>query len=264
MIARLVALDLTREYADMGRCGIAPDGLVWISDFGAAGPQVLAALAGTGTGLVPLLSTTSPAAAAELAGQVSTIVAHRLADRHLAARIAGLAGTRLVPAPGGPAASSVPGASSVTGGPSGCAAADAPAMAATTGGLSASPAVSGLPMSSGGGGALMSPAGGGAPAGSLAVPGTGAAGAGVPVPVGGPGILGEPPAPFGMMRTSAVPATSLCEQADGEFVLITGGRARRGRAVAARVGPPLAQAPSPPAPSPPAPARHGTSSAWPR
>jgi hypothetical protein len=87
------------------------------------------------------------------------------------------------------------------------------------------------------GGLPVSSTGEHAPVGSLAVPG----GAGVPVPVSGPGVPGDPPAPLGMRRAFALPATGLCEQADGEFVLITGGRATHGRAVAARVGPPLAQ-----------------------
>jgi hypothetical protein len=99
-IANLLALDVASRYAAHHQSGTAPDGLVWFSHCDPADATALAQLATAAPGLVPVLTTTSPAAASALAGQVSVCVAHRLADPELAGQLAATTGTRLVPAAG--------------------------------------------------------------------------------------------------------------------------------------------------------------------
>lgn len=124
VIANLVAADVAEVYAALGGEGIAPEGLAWFTECAGADPAALGRLAGPGcqAGLAAVLTTTVPGPAAALAGQVGAAVIHRLADRELAARLAALTGTRLVPVsrvpaqaedtgaapPGGPAGPAVP------------------------------------------------------------------------------------------------------------------------------------------------------------
>jgi hypothetical protein len=100
IIASLVAKDLAALAAGLGQTGTGGDGLAWFSQCDAADPHALAALvsAGAGAGLATVLSTTSVAAAAGLAGQAGVLVVHRLADCPLASQLAGLTGQHLVPA----------------------------------------------------------------------------------------------------------------------------------------------------------------------
>jgi hypothetical protein len=102
IIASLVARDLACLAAGLRQAGTGGDGLAWFSQCETADPHALAALvtAGTGAGLATVLSTTSAAAAASLAGQVGVLAVHRLADRALARQLAALTGQHLVP--GGP------------------------------------------------------------------------------------------------------------------------------------------------------------------
>jgi len=88
---------------DLRRIGADGDGLIWLygSDTPLAGPVtgLAASLAANGAaaGLPVLFSTTSPRAAADLAGLVSVVLVHRLADGAAAEILAARTGTRLVP-----------------------------------------------------------------------------------------------------------------------------------------------------------------------
>jgi hypothetical protein len=99
VIANLVAADVAEVYAALGGDGIAPEGLAWFTECAGADPAALGRLTGPGrqAGLAAVLTTIAPGPAAALAGQVDAAVIHRLADRELAARLAALTGTRLVP-----------------------------------------------------------------------------------------------------------------------------------------------------------------------
>jgi hypothetical protein len=95
---------------DLRRIGADGDGLIWLygSEVPLAGP--LTALAaglvagGAAAGLPVLFSTTSPRAAADLAGLVSVVLVHRLADMPAAQILAARTGTRLAPPAPPPAA----------------------------------------------------------------------------------------------------------------------------------------------------------------
>ncbi len=91
--------------ADLRRIGVDGDGLVWLPDGDRVPADALAALLGDGAaaGLPALVTTTSPDAAADLAGRVGALLVHRVADPALAAALAARTGTRLVPPPGPPA-----------------------------------------------------------------------------------------------------------------------------------------------------------------
>jgi hypothetical protein len=88
---------------DLRRIGADGDGLIWLygSDTPLAGPLtgLAASLAASGgpAGLPVLFSTTSPRAAADLAGLVSVVLVRRLADAAAAEILAARTGTRLVP-----------------------------------------------------------------------------------------------------------------------------------------------------------------------
>jgi hypothetical protein len=93
MIANLVARDAAAICAGLRRDGAAGDGLAWFGPCDALEPSVL-----PGTGLVSVLTTTSPEVAGVLADHVGVRVVHRLADPQLAGRLAPLTGARWVPA----------------------------------------------------------------------------------------------------------------------------------------------------------------------
>jgi hypothetical protein len=99
VLAGLVAADVAAIYTDLDRKGVAPDGLCWFTECAGTDPAALVGLvaAGSPAGLTPVLATTWPATAAELARQVSAGVFHRLADRDLAAELAPLTGTTVAP-----------------------------------------------------------------------------------------------------------------------------------------------------------------------
>ena len=98
-LAGLVAADVAALYTSLDRGGIAPDGLCWLTECDGIAPAALAALiaAGSPAGLAPVLATTEPGPAARLAGQVNAAILHRLADPGLAAELAPLTGTTIVP-----------------------------------------------------------------------------------------------------------------------------------------------------------------------
>ena len=83
------------------RIGVDGDGLIWIPRCDWLPAAALAPLiAGGGAAGLPLLmSTTSPAAARELAGLAGVVLIHRLADPAATADLAGLAGPGRPPAP---------------------------------------------------------------------------------------------------------------------------------------------------------------------
>ena len=99
VIAGLIAADLAGLYASMYRGGFAPDGLCWLTECGGVDPVAVAGLiaAGSPAGLAPVLATTAPEPAARIAGQVNAAIVHRLADPRLAAELAPLTGTTIVP-----------------------------------------------------------------------------------------------------------------------------------------------------------------------
>ena len=99
VIAGLVAADIAAVYTALGRKGVAPEGVCWFTECDGVDAEALASLIAPGTqpGLATVLATGVPGTAARLAGQVQAGVFHRLADRDLAAGLAALTGTRLVP-----------------------------------------------------------------------------------------------------------------------------------------------------------------------
>jgi hypothetical protein len=98
-LASLVAADIAAVYSVLGRKDVPSEGLAWFTECAGVDPGVLARFAAPGSqpGLASVLTTTMPAVAGRLAGQAGTGVFHRLADRDLAAQIAALTGSRLVP-----------------------------------------------------------------------------------------------------------------------------------------------------------------------
>ena len=89
---------------DVRRIGADGDGLVWLYGYEPSVdrplPGTVASLVagGTAAGLPVLVTTTSPQAVADLAGRVSVVLVHRLADRATADVLAVRTGTKLVPA----------------------------------------------------------------------------------------------------------------------------------------------------------------------
>jgi hypothetical protein len=98
-IAGLIAADMAGLYASMYRGGIAPDGLCWLTECDGVDPAAVAGLiaAGSPAGLAPVLATTVPEPAARIAGQVNAAIVHRVADPRLAAVLAPLTGSTVVP-----------------------------------------------------------------------------------------------------------------------------------------------------------------------
>ena len=99
VIAGLIAEDVAGLYASMYRAGIAPGGLCWLTECEGVDPAAVAGLiaAGSPTGLAPVLAATAPEPAARIAGQVNAAIVHRLADPGLAAELAPLTGSTIVP-----------------------------------------------------------------------------------------------------------------------------------------------------------------------
>jgi hypothetical protein len=92
--------DITALAAHLRRIGVDGDGLVWVPAGERLPAQALAALirAGGSAGLAVLITTPSPAAAAELSGLVSALLIHRVTDQALAASLATVTGTPFLPA----------------------------------------------------------------------------------------------------------------------------------------------------------------------
>jgi hypothetical protein len=103
-VAAQVCAGILALGADVRRIGADGDGLVWLYGYEPAPGGPLASLAGSlvaggaAAGLPVLATTTSPRAVADLAGLVSVVLVHRLADPAAADILAARTGTKLVPA----------------------------------------------------------------------------------------------------------------------------------------------------------------------
>jgi hypothetical protein len=103
-VAAQVCAGIVAIGADVRRIGADGDGLVWLYGYEPAPGGPLAGLAGSlvaggaAAGLPVLVTTTSPRAVADLAGLVSVVLVHRLADPAAADILAARTGTKLVPA----------------------------------------------------------------------------------------------------------------------------------------------------------------------
>jgi hypothetical protein len=99
-MARLVCADIVAIGEDLRRLGVDGDGLIWLHGHGDWPPGSLARLVASGAtaGLPVLVTTTSPAAAADLAGLLNAVLIHRLNDPDAAVSLAARTGTRLMPA----------------------------------------------------------------------------------------------------------------------------------------------------------------------
>ena len=99
-VARLVCADIAALGEDLRGLGVDGDGLVWLHGWDTLPTRALTGLlsGGMAAGLPVLVTTTSPAAAADLADHVNAVLVHRLANADTAARLAAHTGTRLVPA----------------------------------------------------------------------------------------------------------------------------------------------------------------------
>ena len=98
-VAHLVCADIAALGEDLRGLGVDGDGLVWLHGWSLPARALTGLLSdGAAAGLPVLVTTTSPAAAAELTDEVNAVVVHRLANADTAARLAARTGTRLVPA----------------------------------------------------------------------------------------------------------------------------------------------------------------------
>jgi hypothetical protein len=90
MLTRLVCQDLLAAGAALDGIGVDGDGIVWLAECGALPrPPVTEMIArGRGTGLPVLAATTSAQVAADLADIVNVVVAYRMEDTTMAARLA--------------------------------------------------------------------------------------------------------------------------------------------------------------------------------
>ena len=100
-LAARACAELASLATDLRRIGVDGDALVWVPCGERVPARALGELLrhGPDAGLSVLIGTTSPAAAAELAGLAGTALIHRLADPGLAASLAARTGTRLLPRP---------------------------------------------------------------------------------------------------------------------------------------------------------------------
>jgi hypothetical protein len=102
-VAAQVCAGLLALSVDVRRIGADGDGLVWLYGYEPVPGGPLAGLAGSlvvggaAAGLPVLVTTTSPRAVADLAGPVSVVLVHRLADPATADILAARTGTKLVP-----------------------------------------------------------------------------------------------------------------------------------------------------------------------
>jgi len=103
MVASLVTHDAIAVCAELRKIGVAGDGVLWIDECGAIAPGVLAELVkrGAAADMAAVLTTTSAAAADNLADQVNAVVIHRMTDPVMAERFARITGVRLEPSENG-------------------------------------------------------------------------------------------------------------------------------------------------------------------
>lgn len=93
--------DLASVARDLRRIGVDGDALVWLPHGELAPARAVAELVSDGqdAGVSVVAGTTSPAAAAELAGLTGSVLIYRLVDPGLAASLATRTGSRLLPRP---------------------------------------------------------------------------------------------------------------------------------------------------------------------
>src|SRR6266568_4470128 len=93
MLTRLVCQDLLAAGTALNRIGVEGDGIVWLSECAALPrPPVAEMIArGRDVGLPVLAATTSAQVAADLADMVNVVVAHRMEESAMAARLAAVA-----------------------------------------------------------------------------------------------------------------------------------------------------------------------------
>jgi hypothetical protein len=108
MLTRLVCQDLLAAGTALNRIGVDGDGIVWLTECGALPrPPVTEMIArGRDVGLPVLAATTSAQVAADLADMVNVVVAHRMEETAMAARLAAVAPDPIAegdPGPAGPA-----------------------------------------------------------------------------------------------------------------------------------------------------------------
>jgi len=100
-LAARACADLASLARDLRRIGVDGDALVWLPRGELAPARALAELVrdGQDAGMSVVAGTTSPAAAAELAGLAGSVLIYRLVDPDLAASLAARTGARLLPRP---------------------------------------------------------------------------------------------------------------------------------------------------------------------
>jgi hypothetical protein len=105
MLTRLVCQDLLAAGLARNGTGANDSGLIWLAECAALPRQPVTDLIARGraAGLPVLAATTSAPVAADLAGLVNVVVAHRMADAAAARRLSAVAAT-LPPGPGQPPA----------------------------------------------------------------------------------------------------------------------------------------------------------------
>ena len=93
MLTRLVCQDLLAVGSALNGIGVDGDGIIWLAECGALPrPPVSEMIArGRDTGLPVLAATTSAQVAADLAGMVNVVVAHRTQDTTMVAHLASIA-----------------------------------------------------------------------------------------------------------------------------------------------------------------------------
>ncbi len=94
MLTRLVGQDLLAAGAALGRIGVDGDGIVWLTECGALPRRSVTDLIARGrdTGLPVLAATTSAPVAADLAGLVNAVLAHKTDDAEEGRRLSAAAG----------------------------------------------------------------------------------------------------------------------------------------------------------------------------
>jgi hypothetical protein len=102
--ARLVCADIAAVGEDLRGIGVDGDGLVWLHGCESLPPETIAGLvAGGASAGLPVLATSTSPAAADMAGMMSTVLIHRIADEAAAVSLAARTGARMAPAGTAPA-----------------------------------------------------------------------------------------------------------------------------------------------------------------
>ena len=221
MIGRLVVADALALCADLRSIGVSGDAVAWFSGCEQLPAAALAELVAAGyrAGLTVVLSTTSPAAAASLAGAVNVLALHPAGDQAAAAELAGLASAH--PGTGPLAAFSTAPPAAASAGPAGAGPSGTVAGWRPGTGPELPPAPRPQPVPAWARRAPV-PAPGSAPAAGAAL---GSAPTADRAGTAGP----APPAPLRSMNGTDVPPAALLSPRGDEFALIVKGPRRRVR-----------------------------------